>query len=112
MANAFVGFDTQSRRPQGAVGFYESLLGWTPAEGPPGMTMFAGERGPWGGVSEAKEASAGWLPYVEVEDVDATTERATALGATLIQPRTKGPAGSYTVVEDPGGARVALWQKG
>lgn len=112
MPNSFVWFDNRSRQPKDSVGFYEQLLGWTPSEGPPGMTMFAGEHGPWAGVSEAPKGGAGWLPYAEVEDLDSSTERAAGLGATVVQPRTKGPAGSFTIVEDPGGARVALWQKG
>lgn len=114
MPNSFVWFDNRSRRPEEAVRFYEQLLGWTPAEGPPGMTMFAGEHGPWAGVSEAPQGSggAGWLPYAQVDDLDARTERAVELGAKLLQPRTKGPAGSFSVIEDPGGSRLALWQKG
>jgi hypothetical protein len=54
---------------------------------------------------------SGWIPYVQVEDVDGATAKAQKLGAQVIQPRTKGPAGDFTVVRDPGGASIALWQK-
>ncbi|MCH9688546.1 MAG: glyoxalase [Deltaproteobacteria bacterium] len=111
-SRGFVWFDNRSHQPEQTSGFYEALLGWSPTEGPPGMTMFAGDSGPWAGVSAAPNDTAGWLPYAEVPDLDAATDKATRLGATVVSPRAKGPAGSFTVVQDPGGARLALWQKG
>jgi hypothetical protein len=29
----------------------------------------------------------------------------------VLEAQTRGPAGTYSVVRDPGGALVALWQK-
>ena len=53
----------------------------------------------------------GWVPFAEVADVDAATAKATRLGATVLKQKTRGPAGEYSIVRDPGGAAVALWQK-
>ncbi len=111
MSDAFVWFHNGSEKPAEARAFYEQLLGWKPAEGPGGMTMFAGEKGPFASLGAKKQSGAGWIPYVSVDDVDAATKRAVTLGATVIEPKTRGPAGEYTVVRDPGGAAIALWQK-
>ncbi len=111
MSKAFVWFHNSSKKPEESVSFYEKLLGWQPAaEGPPGMTMFGGESGPFAAVG-TKEGSVGWIPYVQVDDVDAATTKATKLGATVLEAKTRGPAGEFSVVRDPGGAAFALWQK-
>jgi predicted enzyme related to lactoylglutathione lyase len=46
-----------------------------------------------------------------IDDVAAATKRAVKLGAELLEDQTRGPAGDYSIVRDPGGATVALWQK-
>ena len=51
-----------------------------------------------------------WLPYVQVRDLAAATERARSLGAAvLLEPR-EGPAGSRSVVAAPGAGELAFWQ--
>jgi predicted enzyme related to lactoylglutathione lyase len=111
MAEAFVWFHNDSEKPKESIVFYEKLLGWKPTDGPGGMTMFAGEKGPFAGVGAKDGPSGGWVPYVEVEDVDAATKKAVKLGAAIVKEKTRGPAGEFTVVRDPGGASIALWQK-
>ena len=111
MSNAFVWFHNSSENPKESVKFYEKLLGWVVADGPPGMTMLSGEKGPFAGVAAKDGKVGGWIPYVQVDDVDEATSKAKKLGAELVQPRTKGPAGDFTIVRDPGGASIALWQK-
>lgn len=66
---------------------------------------------PWAAVVKTDDdAQVGrWVPYVHVEDLDAAVEAAVAAGATVIQPRTTGPAGDATVIADPIGAHLALW---
>src|SRR5215470_14121984 len=111
MANVFVWFHNGGDAPVESAKFYEKLLGWKPAEGPPGMTIFAGEAGPFAGVGAKEGKVASWIPYAQVDDVDGATRRATQLGATVLKERTRGPAGEYAIVRDPGGAAIALWQK-
>src|SRR5689334_15090692 len=112
MADGFVWFHNHSEKPNEARGFYEKLLGWQGGDGPGGLTMFAGDKGPFAGLAASAGASAGWLPYVQVDDVDAATKKAVLLGGTLIKEKSRGPAGEFSVVQDPGGAAIALWQKG
>jgi uncharacterized protein len=105
--NPFVWFDLRTPARDAAERFYSDLLGWHVADG--GALASGGE--PWGVVAEDRELDAArWLPYIQVEDLDEATERAVALGATVVQPRTAGPAGFFTTISDPTGAQVALWQ--
>lgn len=115
MSSPFVWFDLRSDDGEAARDFYAELLGWPTQDveaGGPMLTMFAGEDGPWGAVAEPPAAAKGahWLPYVQVDDVDLATTKATELGATVLQERTEGPAGSFVAIADPGGAPIALWQ--
>ncbi len=112
MSETFVWFHNNSKKPGDSAKFYEKLLGWAKAEGPPGMTMLATDAGPFAAVGEQDGGLVGWVPYVRVDDVDASTKKAEKLGATVVKGKTRGPAGEFTIVRDPGGAAVALWQKG
>jgi hypothetical protein len=111
MSNEFVWFHNGSDNPTESVTFYEKLLGWKPAGGPGDMTLLAGEAGPFAAVMPKTSNVGGWVPYVQVSDVAAATKRAVMLGATLLEDQTRGPAGTYSVVRDPGGATLALWEK-
>jgi predicted enzyme related to lactoylglutathione lyase len=111
MSTAFVWFHNGSEKPADSVAFYEKLLGWKGEAGPPGMTMLSRDGGPFAAVMPRKGRVDGWVPYVQVDDVAAATKRAAKLGAEVLEDQTRGPAGTYSVVRDPGGALVALWQK-
>ena len=106
MAGEFVWFSLGAEDPAGAREFYASLLGWEIAE----EGMVAGAGRPWAAIGPDGEGSRGWLPYVQVLDVDRATERALELGATVLRDRIRGPAGDYTTIADPTGAAIALWQ--
>ena len=97
-----------------ACAFYARLCGWRPQRIEAGcgtywaLAMASGFGG--GGVVECDTRRPLWLPYIEVADIAETTERARALGASvLLEPR-EGPAGWRSVVAEPAGAEVALWQ--
>ena len=51
-----------------------------------------------------------WLPYVEVDGIEAATERAERAGATVMFGPREGPAGWRSVVSVPDGGELALWQ--
>ena len=111
MSEAFVWFHNHSANTTGSKAFYEKLLGWKAADGPKGSTLFAGVKGPWAALGPENYGVTGWLPFAEVDDVDAATKQAVKLGAEVIAAKTRGPAGEFSVVRDPGGAALALWQK-
>jgi predicted enzyme related to lactoylglutathione lyase len=96
-----------------ACAFYTQLFGWTAETVRVGSSLYLalmlGE-GIEGGVIERDIERPGWLPYVEVPDIERATERGQALGAAvLLEPR-EGPAGWRSVLAAPAGAEIALWQ--
>lgn len=111
MFSPFVWFDHRSDNPSGAGVFYEKLLHWKRApQSPPGMTAFGEGDRPWSGMAASEALPTGWLPYAQVDDLEASIERAEALGATILKGRTRGPAGDFVVVRDPAGGALALWE--
>jgi len=96
-----------------ACTFYAQLCGWRPERIDTGsgayLTLALGG-GLGGGVVECETRRPLWLPYVEVAAVAEVTERARALGASvLLEPR-EGPVGWRSVVAAPAGGEIALWQ--
>jgi hypothetical protein len=98
---------------EGASAFYRDLCGWR-AE-----TVAAGDNpylafdfgGPIGGGGvECPTPKSLWLPYVEVDDIAAVTDRAPALGARILLPPREGPAGWRSVVSTEAGGELAFWQ--
>ncbi len=110
MTKAFVWFHNSSADAPAATAFYEQLLGWHAAPGPAGLTLLSGAEGPLAAIA-ATDGERGWIPFAQVSDVDAATNAATRLGATVLKEKSRGPAGEFTIVRDPGGAAVALWQQ-
>jgi predicted enzyme related to lactoylglutathione lyase len=94
MKDGFVWFHNSSDNPSESSKFYESLLGWTASQGPGGLTMLRGKTGQFAGMAKGETGSAGWIPYAQVDDVDAMTKAAVRLGATMITPKTRGPLAS------------------
>jgi predicted enzyme related to lactoylglutathione lyase len=96
-----------------ACAFYTGLFGWrTQTIEVSCGSYLALELGDGidGGVVECETKRPLWLPYVEVADVAAATERARRLGASVpLEPR-EGPAGWRSVLAAPSGAEIALWQ--
>jgi predicted enzyme related to lactoylglutathione lyase len=99
---------------QRARAYYAELCGWRPEqidarEGSYLALELGGGLG--GGIVECGTERSLWLPYVEVPDADAATERARRLGASvLLEPR-EGPAGWRSVVATPAGGEIAFWQQ-
>ena len=97
-----------------ALGFLAHLCGWRPERiDTDSGTYWALDMGDGkgGGVVECSTEKPLWLPYVEVDDIAAATERARRLGAAvLVEPR-EGPAGWRSVVATPAAGEIALWQQ-
>jgi predicted enzyme related to lactoylglutathione lyase len=96
-----------------ACAYYEGLFGWRPERVEAGGRHYHALElgsGLGGGVVECGTQRPLWLPYVEVADVPAATERALRLGGSLLLEPREGPAGWRSVVESPAGAEIALWK--
>ncbi|WP_033292474.1 VOC family protein [Amycolatopsis jejuensis] len=50
-----------------------------------------------------------WMPYFHFPDIDAGIERATALGAWVVVPRTASPTGDYALLQDSWGCLFGIW---
>lgn len=114
MPSPFVWFHHNGRATAANRAFYTALLDIRDADGPGGMTMLSTAEGPFAALGNEGDRHGDrdeWIPFVAVDDVAAATKRAVGLGATLVRDKTRGPAGEFTVVRDPGGAALALWKK-
>ena len=121
-AGRFAWYDLMTTDPTAAVAFYTKVVGYTTREWAGGgkpYTMWVAGEAPVGGVTElpdqAKEMGAPphWLGYVHVGDIAASTAQVTALGGQVFLPPTEIPTvGHFSVVADPTGAVLALFQEG
>jgi predicted enzyme related to lactoylglutathione lyase len=99
---------------QGAGEFYTELCRWRRESiGTHHGSYLALEmgRGLGGGIVECETRRPLWLPYVEVPEIAAATERARELGASILLEPREGPAGWRSVVATPAGGEIAFWQQ-
>jgi predicted enzyme related to lactoylglutathione lyase len=97
----------------GASAFYSALCGWRPEhiETRSGSYLALGLGGGFGGgIVECGTRRALWLPYVEVDRIGDATDRACALGASVLLGPREGPAGWRSVVATAEGGEIAFWQ--
>ena len=108
-----VHLELRTGEPHAAQAFYEGMCGWRPEhiENRHGTYLgldLAREFG--GGIVETDDNRAIWLPYAQVGDVGAATERARAMGAQILLEPREGPAGWRSVVTTSIGGEIAFWQ--
>jgi predicted enzyme related to lactoylglutathione lyase len=107
--------ELHTSEPQRARAFYGDLLGWTYSDVPGPTESYAfisGTGGMVGGIASSSGAASSWLPYISVADVGAMTAKAKALGAAIeVDCQAFGGLGTLSVIRDPTGARVGLWQE-
>ena len=116
MANPFVHVELMTNDVEAAKSFYGRLFDWKLEDMPMGdmtYTMIKVGEGTGGGLMKnpMPGAPSTWLAYVQVDDVKAATAKAKSLGATVLKDVTDVMgAGSFTVINDPSGAMLGLWQ--
>lgn len=113
----FVWFEYVSHDPRKAQGFFGELFGWSTKAVPlpeGSYTMIAAADGTTiGGYADAPQGArdARWLPYLQVQSAADATRKVTALGGSVFKPPFKvGDVATMSVIADPHGAGVALWQ--
>jgi hypothetical protein len=117
MANPFVHVELATDDVAKAKDFYSKLFQWNLEDVPMGegssYTMIKPGEGTGGGMMKnpMPGAPSAWLAYVLVDDVAAATEKARSLGAKVMKDVTEVPnAGSFSIITDPTGAVLGLWQ--
>jgi hypothetical protein len=119
MANPFVHCELNSSDIGKARPFYAALFGWElndmdmgPAMGTY-TTIGVGDDGTGGGMMQhpMPGAPSVWIPYVLVDDLAASTQKAQSLGGTLIRDITPvAEMGSFSLIQDPSGAVFGMWK--
>lgn len=116
MAQPFVHMELNTPDLAKAKDFYGQLCGWTFDDvdmGPPAgiYSVFKPSSGPGGGMYTMPGPPPAWLPYIGVDDLKASTDKAIALGAKVLMREQEVPGhGSFSMLVDPTGASIALWQ--
>ena len=119
-AEIFCWHELMTRDVPAARKFYCELLGWTTEE------MDMGEMGKYTMFKKGEEQIAGmmamegddwkdvpphWMNYIAVDDVDAAAARVTELGGSICVPPTDIPdIGRFSVIQDPTGGTISLFQ--
>ena len=118
MANPFVHVELNSTDVAKSKAFYGKLFDWKlediPNDAAGGTyTMIQVGEGTGGGMMSAQPPGSPprWQAYVGVDDVAASTRKAKELGAKIMMDKTEvGDFGLMSVIVDPTGAAIALWQ--
>jgi uncharacterized protein len=117
MGNPFVHIELGTTDLGKAKSFYGSLFDWKLEDidmgGGMSYTMVGVGDGTGGGMMThpVPGAPSAWMPYVNVDDIVASTAKAKALGATIM--RDVMPVmemGFIAILIDPTGAALGLWQ--
>ena len=118
MANPFVHVELNTPDPEKAKAFYSKLFQWqledvpNPAVLDGSYTLIRVEEGTGGGImKQIPGGPPGWLAYVQVDDIHATTQKAKSLGAEVMKDVTEVMGmGFLSFIRDPTGAVLGLWQ--
>jgi predicted enzyme related to lactoylglutathione lyase len=112
-ANPVVHLELHTEDLQRARAFYSGLCDWRSerieAGGGSYLALELGA-GIGGGIVECATGCPIWLPYVRVPDIVDATDRARALGASVLLAPREGPAGWRSVVAAQSSGEVAFWQ--
>lgn len=118
MANPFVHVELNTPDPEKAKAFYSKLFQWqledipNPAVPSNSYTMIKVGSGTGGGImKQIPGGPSGWLAYVEVDDIQAATQKAKSLGGKIMKDVTEVMGmGWLSFIQDPTGAVLGLWK--
>jgi predicted enzyme related to lactoylglutathione lyase len=114
MNNPVVHFEIGAADHQALVKFYGELFGWGLREVSEGYTLIdtRGGRGLNGGIGRSGTGEPWATFYVEVDDLQASLDRAGALGGRTVLPITELAGMAFAMFDDPDGLLVGLVQGG
>ena len=114
MGNPVVRFEVGAADAQPLLAFYAELFGWDMHTISEGYTLVdtRGGRGLTGGIGRSGTGEPWVSFYVEVDDLQATLERAEALGGRTVVPVVELPGMAFAMFDDPDGLLVGLMRAG
>jgi uncharacterized protein len=103
-------FELASPDPDATRAFYGPLFDWQ--FGDSGAQGYASVEQDAGGLWDTKGIGGGtWaIFYVQVDDVQATVDRAVELGATVAMPPVDNGQIEFAHILDPQGNRIGVWK--
>jgi uncharacterized protein len=110
--------DIGTHDPQTSLAFYAALFGWEGqdmGEEAGHYTIVSKDGKQVAAISPAQDdpGPPHWTTYINVDDVDAVSAKATAAGGTVVvSPMDVMDAGRMAIVKDTTGAVIAAWQAG
>ena len=116
MGNPFVHVELNATDIAKAKNFYSQMFDWQLKDMPVGdmtYTTIGVGGGTGGGMmkSPMPNAPSTWLAYVGVDDIKAATSKAKSLGAKVLKDNIEVEGmGWFSIVTDPTGAMIGLWQ--
>jgi predicted enzyme related to lactoylglutathione lyase len=118
MSNPFVHVELNTPDPAKAKNFYSRLFQWDLEDMPDNAvpdhsyTMIKVGKGTGGGImKQIPNGPSGWLAYVEVDDIQAATQKAKTLGGKVMKDVTEVPnMGWFSFIQDPSGSVLGLWK--
>jgi predicted enzyme related to lactoylglutathione lyase len=116
MANPFIHAELNTTDPAKAKSFYGKLFDWKMQDMPMPFgtyTIINVGEGTGGGIMQQMipGASSAWMPYVLVDDIAASTQKARSLGAIILKDVTEvANMGWLSIIQDPTGAMLGLWK--
>lgn len=98
-----------------AISFYTALAGWQLMGEPvPGYHIFGRGSEALGGFATLQpgDTTPRWMPYITVDDLDASLAKAESLGASVCLPPMALPedSGRIAIIKDPQGVMTGLAQ--
>lgn len=118
MGQPVIHFELWTKNPEKVTDFYAKVFDWN-IQNIPEMNyriVDTGGQGINGGIMTPKMGEPPWPGnmsfYIDVEDLEAYSEKVKAAGGKIVVPRMDVPgAGSFTLFEDPDGRVMGLWLK-
>jgi predicted enzyme related to lactoylglutathione lyase len=117
MPNPVVHFEIISKHATAALGFYNELFGWNADadnEFHYGIVQKQADEGIGGGIGGLFDGEQSFVTfYVQVDDLQATLDKAEAMGAKTVMPPMEVPGGpTMAQFVDPEGHRIGLVKSG
>lgn len=118
-SSEFVWNELATNDVNAAKNFYGKVFGWEFIDSKmDGMSYTIVKKGnkEFGGIwaipkEQQNQIPPHWLPYILVDNIEQTLDKASQNGATVLKPVQKaGNMGLFAIIKDPVGAHVALWQ--